>query len=517
VLRLGIDFGTTRTVVACADRGNHPVVDFVDEQGDSRGWIPSVVAEREGELRFGYDALAVEGDASFTVVRSFKRLMSGADSDPARPVRIGSTTLSMTDLVTRFLLHVREALATRSTLRRELAKGEAISAAVGVPANAYAAQRLVTLDGFRRAGFEVSAVVNEPSAAGFEYTHRHRNTLTSKRDAVVVYDLGGGTFDASLVRMSGRHHEVLGTAGINWLGGDDFDAVLAEVALRSAGLSAAQMSGRAAERWLDQCRVAKESLHANSRKVTLDLEAVLGRAAPKPEVSIPVSTFYEACVPLVEQTIQTMAPLMTRAEGEAYGAEAADIAGIYVVGGASELPVVGRALRERFGRRVHRSPYASAAVAIGLSIANDQGSEFELVDRFARTFAVFREANAGREIVLDPIFTGDAVLPAAQGTPAVSTRVYRAAHNIGHFRFFECAAVDERGKPRGDMAVCHDVLFPFDPGLVDRDDLATIPVSRSLDPGPRIVEQYELDRNGIVHVVIRNADAGYERSYRIGG
>jgi molecular chaperone DnaK (HSP70) len=517
VVRLGIDFGTTRTVVACADRGNHPVVDFVDEQGDARGFIPSVVAERDGELRFGFDALAVADDPSFTFVRSFKRLMSGAQADPGNRATIGSTTLPMTDLVTRFLEHVREALVTRSTLKRELAGDDIICVAVGVPANAYAAQRLVTLDAFRRAGFKVSAVVNEPSAAGFEYTHRHRNTLTAKRDAVVVYDLGGGTFDASLVRMSGRHHEVLATAGINWLGGDDFDAVLADVALQSVGLTAEHLDGRAGERWLDQCRAAKEGLNANSRKVTLDLEAALGRAAPKPEISLPIAAFYDACAPLVEQTILAMGPLMSRAEREAEGPDMSEIAGIYVVGGASDLPIIGRALRERFGRRVHRSPYASAAVAIGLSIANDERAELELVDRFARTFAVFREGDEGREIVLDPIFTGEAVLPPAAGEPAVSTRVYQAAHNIGHFRFFECSAVDDRGKPRGDMAVCHDVLFPFDPGLVDCDDLASIPVSRCLDPGPRIVEQYELDRNGIVHVVIRNADSGYQRSYRIGG
>jgi molecular chaperone DnaK (HSP70) len=515
VVRLGIDFGTTRTVVACSDRGNHPVVHFVDDQGDARGWIPSVVAERDGELRFGFDALAVADDPSFRFVRSFKRLMSGAQANPAARVTLGGTTLPVADLLARFLTHVREALVTRSTLKRQFAASDTISVAVGVPANAYAAQRLMTLDAFRRAGFVVGAVVNEPSAAGFEYTHRHRNTLTSRRDAVIVYDLGGGTFDASLVRMAGRHHEVLATAGINWLGGDDFDAVLAEVALRGAGLAAERLEPRAVERWLDQCRAVKEGLHANSRKVTLDLEAALGPAAPKPEISFPVSAYYDACMPLIEQTIQGMAPLMSKAETEAEGLDLSDIAGIYVVGGASELPIVGRALRERFGRRVHRSPYASAAVAIGLSIANEERAVLELTDRLTRTFAVFREGEAGREVVLDPIFGRDAVLPAA-GEPVTSTRTYRAAHNIGHFRFFECADVDDRGKPRGDMAVCHDVLFPFDPGLIDCEDLGSVPVSRSLEPGPHIVEQYELDQNGIVHVVIRNADAGYQRSYRIG-
>jgi molecular chaperone DnaK (HSP70) len=92
-----------------------------------------------------------------------------------------------------------------------------------------------------------------------------------------------------------------------------------------------------------------------------------------------------------------MVPIMSRADEAAATPGFAEIAGVYVVGGASELPIVARALRERFGRRVHRSPYPSAAVAIGLSIAADAGAGFELVDRYARTFGVFREGAGGQE------------------------------------------------------------------------------------------------------------------------
>ena len=515
-MRLGIDFGTTRTVVAGADRGNHPVLDFVDDAGDARGWIPTLVAERHGELRYGLDAAAVAEDPSFHLVRSFKRLLSSPRSGPAETVAIGGSAVPIGDLVTGFLAHVREAILQRSTLKPRGGREPEMAAVVGVPANAFAAQRLMTLDGFRKAGFTVAAMVNEPSAAGFEYTHRHRDTLTSRRDTVVVYDLGGGTFDASLVRMAGKHHEVVATAGVNQLGGDDFDVVLAEVALAAVRMKLTHLPARIAERWVDQCRVAKESLNANSRKISLDLEAVLGTDAPKPEVNLPIAAFYEACTPLVEQSIEAMAPLISRAsKAEADGLDG-DIAGIYVVGGASELPVIGRALRERFGRRVHRSPYPSAAVAMGLSIASDEAGDFQLVDRAARTFAVFREAGGGSEIVLDPIFAREEILPVSE-EPTVSTRSYRAAHNIGHYRFFECTAVDERGKPSGDMAVCRDVLFPFDPALAERADLDSIPVERRAGDGPRIVEHYSLDQNGIVHVRIRNADNGYERAYRIGG
>jgi molecular chaperone DnaK (HSP70) len=515
-VELGIDFGTTRTVVACADRGNHPVVGFTDGTGDAARWIPSVVAERDGELRFGFDAVAAADDPSFTVVRSFKRLLGGPDAGPGQPVVIGSRTLTAGELTTGFLAYVRTALLERSDLRRALARTPVLRAAVAVPANAHGAQRLVTLDSFRRAGFQVEAMLNEPSAAGFEYTHRHRDTLSSRRDLVVVYDLGGGTFDASVVRVSGRRHEVLGTAGIGRLGGDDFDAVLADVVLGRAGLKREALPARALDRLVDQCRAAKEGLTPGSRKLTVDLEPVLGASSPRAELTLAVSDYYEACTPLVNRTIEAMVPLMSRADEAAATPGFVEIAGVYVVGGASELPIVARTLRERFGRRVHRSPYPSAAVAIGLSIAADAGAGFELVDRYARTFGVFREGASGQEITFDPIFTPSVELPAAGGDPLTKTRAYRAAHNVGHFRFFECSAEDDGGRPRGDMALHGDVHFPFDPALRSGGDLAGVPVERRGHAGPPILERYSLDASGIVEVSIRDEESGYERTYRLG-
>ncbi|MDF2693164.1 MAG: hypothetical protein K0S65_1547 [Labilithrix sp.] len=507
-MRLGIDFGTTRTVVACADRGNYPVLGFTDDAGDSHDWIPSVVAEQNGELLFGFDAIA----AGERVMRSFKRLLSGIDVTPDRQVTIGSVSIGVGDLVTRFLAFVRDAVLERSTLSKE-ARSEGLRSVVAVPANACGAQRLLTLDAFRRAELNPIAMLNEPSAAGFEYTHRHRDTLTSKRDHVVVYDLGGGTFDASLVRMRGASHEVLATAGVNELGGDDFDEVIVDLVLARVKLAKEDVDPIALARLREQCRDAKERLNPSSRKLSVDLEAALGNAAPEAEVAIPVVEIYDACTPLVDASIEAMLPVMTRLESSA---ERDDIAGIYVVGGASELPIVGRTLRARFGRRVHRSPYASGAIAIGLAIACDEGAGFELVDRFSRTFGVFREGHAGAEITFDPIFTAGTVLPAAGAAPIAFRRRYRAAHNVGHFRFLECSAMSDDGRPRGHMIFSGDVLFPFEAHLGDR-DLVGVRVER-VDPhaGPRIEEEYVLDEHGIVAVTIKNLDAGFERVFQLG-
>ncbi len=527
-MRLGIDFGTTRTVVACADRGNYPVLTFCDAAGDAYDWFPSVVAERDGELRFGFDALATANDPSFTAVRSFKRLLADLQAGPGKEVTVGTSTLAIDDLVTQFLGAMKEAVLTRSNLPENLRAEPVVRSVVAVPANSSGAQRFITLDAFRRAGLAPALMLNEPSAAGFEYTHRHRDTLTTRRDHVVVYDLGGGTFDASLVRMRGRAHEIMATAGVNRLGGDDFDDVLLKLVLERAQLERARIEPRALERLLDQCRDAKERLNPSSRKISIDLETALGAEAPMSMVVLTVADFYAACTPLVERSMDAMAPLMARLHGNASSDADTrdmpeDIAGIYVVGGASELPIVARALRERFGRRVHRSPYPSAAIAIGLAIACDDGAAFELADRCSRTFGVFREGREGSAITFDPIFASGTALPSRSGDRVLCRRDYRAAHNVGHFRFFECDAVTADGHPHGDMMVSGDILFPFDTALatdaalaVDAAALRDVPVRRMGARGPRIEEQYALDDNGIVAITIRNVDAGFERVYTLG-
>ena len=523
-MRLGVDFGTTHTVVAYADRGNYPVLSFADETGDFHDYFPSVIAERGGELTFGFRALALARDKEATLVRSFKRLLSDPQAAPTKQVAIGKVTLPLGELLAHFLLSLKEAILTRSNLDAALLHGagalDEARCVIGVPAHGHGAQRFMTLDAFRRAGLTPVAMLNEPSAAGFEFTHRHRSSLTSRRDHVVVYDLGGGTFDASLVRIRGTHHEILDTNGLNQVGGDEFDTALFQLVLARASLVERSLPPASRTSLLDQCREVKERLSPSSRKLTIDLDASLGALAPKPELVIPVDDYYEACTPLVDQTIAAMMPVLDSLEravaSEPQSAGGDGLAGIYVVGGASALPLVTRLVRKQFGRRVHKSPYPSAAVAIGLAIAADDSVEFELSDQFSRTFGVFREGAAGDEITFDPIFTRDTSVPSRSGGPLSCRRTYRAAHNVGHFRFLECSAIGNDGRPSGDGVYSGDVFFPFDPSLCeDTKDLASVPIRRS-ERGPRVEEVYTLDEHGIVAVTIRNLDANYQRVYHIG-
>src|SRR5688572_10306353 len=247
-MRLGIDFGTTHTVAALVDRGNYPVVSY--EWGDV---VPSLVAVRQsdGLMRLGQDVLTVVEDADWAVLRSFKRLL--ADAGPLTEVTVGRHTLPLLDVLVAYFVHLREDIVSRSNAGVE--DGEPLEVALSVPANASNDQRFLTLEAFRRAGFEVLALLNEPSAAGFEYAHRFRNTVTSRREYVLVYDLGGGTFDSSLIHMAGRVNEVITTAGVSRLGGDDLDEAILKLVLAKAGKP--RLDAHKRRRLLDECRRQK--------------------------------------------------------------------------------------------------------------------------------------------------------------------------------------------------------------------------------------------------------------------
>ncbi len=495
-MHFGIDFGTTRTIVATVDRGNYPVVSFDDTVGDSHDYFPSVVADVDGRLVYGFEALAA-GGLGHPMVRSFKRTLADPWVNANTAVQVGDRQVSMLELLTGFLKAIRAALAEASSL--ELPVDAPAEAVIAVPAHAYSAQRFVTLEAFRGAGFNVMAMINEPSAAGFEYTHRKGKTVTSKRTRVIVYDLGGGTFDASLVDVRGLAHEVLDSTGINHLGGDDFDAVLADMALGQAGLGQEALGVHGYFELLDECRGVKERLSPQTKRMVIELNDT--------PVTVLVDDYYEAVTPLVQRTLDAMLPLVGGLD-----AELTDVAGIYLVGGASGLPLVSRMLRDTFGRRVYRSPYPAASTAIGLAIAADDTSGFSLSDRLSRGFGVFREGESGQLLQFDELLSRDARISATEAVQV--QRVYRAAHNIGWFRFVEYASSNEHGDPKGDLVPFAEVIFPFDASLQGRPDLREVPVEHS-NQWPLIEETYTIDPHGIIEVRLANIDGGYAQTYSL--
>lgn len=519
-MHLGIDFGTTRSVVALADRGNYPVVTFVGHEGDSYDYYPSVCASRGRELLFGFDALAVESDPTWDVHRSFKRFLHSTDGGFERQVAVGDRGLRVVDLVAEFLMQLKRDLQKRSSLPRGV-DVTGLSVALAVPANAHSAARLITLEAFRAAGFDVVAMLNEPSAAGVEYAHRYRSTITAKRENVLVYDLGGGTFDSTLVLMSEKKHDVLKSRGISRLGGDDFDEMLLGLALRQLSLSREELPPRVLRKLRNHCRDQKEKIHPNTRRILLEVGDVLSdREAAELNIAkdrlciVPAEAFRKACQPLVDRTLEVLGQLESEWASETGVEPGADLAGVYVVGGASSLPFVSRRLRDVYGRRTHRSNYPSSAIAIGLAIALDETAGFEVTERFSRQFGVFREGMRGERVEFDVIFDSDIELPTGNCVHEVRRR-YAPTHNLGHYRYVECGWLDPTGAPSGDITSFSDVYFPFDRSLRAAANLERQGVARAVEPFCEIEELYRVDKNGIVELTIRDLHDGYQQTQRL--
>jgi hypothetical protein len=248
----------------------------------------------------------------------------------------------------------------------------------------------------------------------------------------------------------------------------------------------------------------------NTRRLVIDLE-LLGRAP----LVIPMDEVYEACDPLVSRTIEAMDEVMRdpRREEEEVGWN--ELAGIYVVGGASSFPLVPRQLRERFGQhRVRRSPHPFAATAIGLANFLDEDAGYELSDCLTRHFGVWREAETGREISFDPIFMKDTRLPRAGESALLAVRRYRPAHNLGHYRFVECGRI-RGGRPDGDVTPWDEVRFPFDPALRQAGDLGRVPVVRHEGHLPEVEERYACTSAGTFEVTLAVLDDGYSQTFRM--
>ena len=507
-MRLGIDFGTTHTVVAVADRGNYPVVSFLTDAGDAQHWYPSLIGIRSGKVVYGLEAQECQTEEGWGFARSLKRML--ARHGPESLVQIGERQLPLLDLLTAYLAQLRNDLRERSNL--EIPAREAMDVIIAAPANANSNQRYLTMEAFRRAGFHVLGMINEPSAAGIEFAERFAGRgVIGRKVFLVVYDLGGGTFDASVIGMKEQQHEVITDEGISELGGDDFDELLLELALRRAP-DIGELTGSARFQLLEECRRQKEALHPNKRRITIDLGRAVEGAG---EVVVPVDEFYDSCVPLIERTVEAMERAMARSFRQS-GLGWGDVAAIYLAGGSSDLPVVARILRDRHGRRVRRSPFPYSATAIGLAIAADAEREQIVHERFTRCFGVWRERESGRQVVFDPIFMKDTPMPRSTEPAMESTRTYHPAHNIGHYRFLECSRLTTDGQPDGDIVPWTEILFGLDSSLGAASHLNESEVRRADHPARDVIrETYTCDSHGIIKVTLANLTAGYERTYSL--
>ncbi|MCA9636471.1 MAG: hypothetical protein KC420_10640, partial [Myxococcales bacterium] len=231
-------------------------------------------------------------------------------------------------------------------------------------------------------------------------------------------------------------------------------------------------------------------------------------------VTLEARALYERAQPLIDRSVDQVERLFAGLREHGIDPDnQSELGALYLVGGGSAFPAVGRALRQRYGRKIQLAPQTHAATAIGLAIAGDPAASIFVREATTRHFGVWREAEGGRRKVFDPIFTKDLLVGDA---PRVVRRRYRPIHRVGELRFLECSALDAGGQPEGDLTPWRTIRFPYDPSLADR-PLAELRPERAPElSAQEIVETYTYRDDGTIAVEIANPGGGYRSDYVLG-
>ncbi|MFU2075531.1 Fe-S protein assembly chaperone HscA [Gallibacterium anatis] len=355
-LAVGIDLGTTNSLVATVRSGKADIL--LDEK--ERALIPSVVYYGAEQPMVGYEAKANAGQDPHNTIISVKRLIGRSLSDvqsryPNLPYRFQASENGLPMIVTqqgvRSPIEVSADILRRlSSLAEKRLAGELVGCVITVPAYFDDAQRQGTKDAARLAGLNVLRLLNEPTAAAIAYG------LDSGQEGVIaVYDLGGGTFDISILRLSRGVFEVLATGGDTALGGDDFDHLLADYLAQQADFIAS--TDQEKRRLLDLATQVKIDL-TQSEKVEVNLN--------NHSIVVERATFNSLIQPLVKRTL-----LACRRALKDAGVSVDEVIETVMVGGSTRVPFVREQVAEFFGKAPLTSIDPDKVVALGAAIQAD--------------------------------------------------------------------------------------------------------------------------------------------------
>ena len=373
-LAVGIDLGTTNSLVAAVRSGlAEPLAD-----DDGKVILPSAVRYHAGSIEVGESAKLAAASDPLNTVLSVKRLMGRGIADVHQlgeqmPYRFaaGESHMPFIETVQGAKSPVEVSAEILKTLRlraEQTLGGEVVGAVITVPAYFDDAQRQATKDAARLAGLTVLRLLNEPTAAAVAYG------LDQKAEGVVaIYDLGGGTFDISILRLTGGVFEVLATGGDSALGGDDFDHAVADWIIQQAGISN-DLDPATQRSLLQTACVAKEGL-TDADSVELSHGAWRG--------SLSRTQFEVLIEPMVARSLKAC----RRAVRDS-GVELEEVGAVVMVGGSTRVPRVREAVGELFGRAPLTNIDPDQVVAIGAAIQadalagnqRDDGEELLLLD-----------------------------------------------------------------------------------------------------------------------------------------
>ncbi len=356
-LAAGIDLGTTNSLVATVRSGQAETL--ADEQG--RHLLPSVVHYQADAQRVGWEARQQAVQDPANTVSSIKRMMGRSLADvqqryPNLPYQFQASDNGLPLIVTAagavnpvgVSADILRALSARAQAALE---GELDGVVITVPAYFDDAQRQGTKDAARLAGLHVLRLLNEPTAAAIAYG------LDSGQEGVIaVYDLGGGTFDISILRLSRGVFEVLATGGDSALGGDDFDHLLADWLREQAGV--ADRSDHGVQRQLLDAAIAAKIALSDADSVRVEVAGWQGEVTR--------AQFEALIAPLVKRTLMACRRALKDA-----GVAADEVLEAVMVGGSTRVPLVREQVGAFFGRTPLTSIDPDKVVAIGAAIQAD--------------------------------------------------------------------------------------------------------------------------------------------------
>lgn len=468
---IGIDLGTTNSAVSVLEGGEAKII----PNPEGNRTTPSVVAFKNGEIQVG-EVAKRQAVTNPSTVSSIKRYMG----DGSYKVHMDGKDYTPQEISAMILQYLKS--------YAEDYLGEKVDKAViTVPAYFNDAQRQATKDAGKIAGLEVERIVNEPTAAALAYGL----DKTDKEEKVLVFDLGGGTFDVSILELGDGVFDVLSTSGDNHLGGDDFDQKIMDYLVaefkkeHGVDLSKDKM---ALQRLKDAAEKAKKDLSGvSTTQISLPFITASAEGPLHLELTLTRAKFEELTHDLVERTKQPVRQALKDA-----GLSQSDIDEVILVGGSTRIPAVVEAVRKETGKEPNKSVNPDEVVAMGAAIQGGviSGDVKDIVLLDVTPLSLGIETMGG---VFTKLIDRNTTIPtsksqvfstAADNQPAVDVHVLQGERQ---------------------MAADNKTLGRF--------QLTDIP------PAPRGIPQievtFDIDKNGIVNVSAKDLGTGKEQTITI--